>query len=129
VTTYSLAKTKCFHEKHMWLSNHHVTTHELITYHNDNSTRPIWLGPCLFDCLLGGVSHLIRCSNCHLVQKFTLIKITNKKIMCLSCLRLLVKVNIPFNWCEHFSQVELSKNSWFFIWFFLLNYFNLHNPT
>jgi hypothetical protein len=32
-----------------------------------------------------------------------------KKAMCLSCIRHLVKVDIPSSQCEHFSQVELSK--------------------
>jgi hypothetical protein len=73
------------------------------------------LGPCHFDCLFGGGSHLTRCSNWHLVKKFTLIKITNKKIMHLSGLRLLIKVDIPFNWCKHFSQIKPWKIVIFYI--------------
>ncbi len=34
---------------------------------------------------------------------------------CFSCLKPLVKTTIPFGQCQHFSQIEPSKKSRFFV--------------
>jgi len=54
-----------------------------------------------------------ECLDWHMVKKVTLLKITNWKNHVFFMPNVRVNVDIPFNQCVHFNQVEHFEKSWF----------------